>query len=107
MASTAATEVRIMAVEAARRGVRVFIATPLPGRPGGNRTIGDVFLIDYANRMRAVAAQEGAVLVDMYNLLLPDVTRYIGVDGLHPNEAGYARIAELWFDAIRNTLEVR
>ena len=106
-ASTAATEVRIMAGEAARRGMRVFIATPLPGRPAGNRTIADVFLIDYANRMRTVAATEGAVLVDVYNLLLPDVNRYIGVDGVHPNEAGYARIAELWFDAIRNTLEVR
>ena len=26
--------------------------------------------------------------------MLPDVFRYIGVDGLHPNEAGYTRIAE-------------
>ena len=77
-----------MAVEAARRGVRVFIATPLPGRPGGNRTIDNVLLIDYANRMRAVAATEGAVLVDLYNLMLPDVTRYIGVDGLHPERGG-------------------
>lgn len=106
-ASTAASEVRIMVTEANRRGVRVFLATPVPGRPGGNRTISDFFLVDYANRMRDVAAREGAVLVDIYSLLKPDVTRYIGVDGLHPNEAGYARIAELWFDAIRNTLEVR
>jgi lysophospholipase L1-like esterase len=106
-ASAAATEVRVMAVEAARRGVRVFIATPAPGRPGGSRTIGTFFLVDYANRMRDLAAREGAVLVDLYNLLLPDVNRYIGVDGVHPNEAGYARIAELWFDAIRNNLEVR
>jgi len=106
-ASTAANEVRIMAADARGRGARVFIATPLPARPGGNRTISTFLLIDYANRMRDVAAREGAVLVDIYNLLLPDVTRYIGVDGLHPNEAGYARIAELWFEAIRNTLEVR
>ena len=106
-ASTAANEIRIIAADARARGIRVFIATPLPGRPGGNRTIGDFFLVDYANRMRDVAAREGAVLVDIYTLLKPDVTRYIGVDGLHPNEAGYARIAELWFDAIRNNLEVR
>jgi lysophospholipase L1-like esterase len=106
-ASGAASEVRTMVIEANRRGVRVFLATPLPGRPGGNRTVSDFFLVDYANRMRDVAAREGAVLVDFYNLLKPDVVRYIGVDGLHPNEAGYARIAELWFDAIRNNLEVR
>jgi lysophospholipase L1-like esterase len=106
-ASTAASEVRIMAIEARSRGMRVFIATPLPGRPGGNRTISDFFLLDYANRMRDVAAREGAILVDIYNLLKPDVQRYIGVDGLHPNEAGYARIAELWLNAIRENLEVR
>ena len=106
-ASSAASEMRIIVADARARGVRVFLATPLPGRPGGNRTIGEFFLIDWANRMRDIAGREGAVLVDMYNLIRPDVTRYIGVDGLHPNEAGYARIAELWFDAIRNNLEVR
>ena len=106
-ASTAASEVRIIAADARARGIRVFLATPLPGRPGGNRTISDFFLVDYANRMRDIAAREGAILVDIYTLLKPDVTRYIGVDGLHPNEAGYTRIAELWFDAIRNNLEVR
>ena len=39
--------------------------------------------------------------------MLPDVFRYIGVDGLHPNEAGYTRIAELFFQAIQANLEVR
>ena len=106
-ASTAANEVRIMAAEGRARGARVFIATPAPARPGGTKAISTFLLVDYANRMRDVAAREGAVLVDIYSALLPDVTRYIGLDGLHPNEAGYARIAELWFDAIRNNLEVR
>jgi lysophospholipase L1-like esterase len=96
-----------MALEARQRGVRVFIATPVPGRPGGNRTISPFLLLDYANRMRDVAAREGAVLVDLYSAMLPDVQRYIGVDGLHPNEAGYARIADLFFQAIQADLEVR
>jgi lysophospholipase L1-like esterase len=106
-ASGAASEVRIMAAEARLRGARVFIGTPVPGRPNGNRTIETIFLVDYANRMRAVASQEGAVLVDLYAAMLPDVFRYIGVDGLHPNESGYARIAELFFQAIQANLEVR
>ncbi len=38
-ASGAANEVRIMAQEAKVRGMRVFIATPVPPRPNGNRTI--------------------------------------------------------------------
>ena len=96
-----------MAQEAKVRGMRVFIATPVPGRPGGNRTINPFLLLDYANRMRDMAAREGAVLVDLYAAMLPDVQRYIGVDGLHPNEAGYARIAELFFQAIQANLEVR
>jgi lysophospholipase L1-like esterase len=106
-ASSAATEVRIMAQGAKAQGARVFIATPVPGRPGGNKTIDPFLLRDYADRMRAIAAQEGAVLVDLYGLMLPDVFRYIGVDGLHPNEAGYARIAELFYEAIQRELEVR
>lgn len=106
-ASGAAREVRIMAAEAKARGARVFIATPVPGRPNGNRTINPILLEDYANRMRDVAHTEGAVLVDLYALMKNDVFRYIGVDGLHPNEAGYTRIAELFFEAIQRDLEVR
>ena len=85
----------------------MFIATPAPGLPNRSRSIGEFFLIDYANRMRAVASQEGAVLVDLYVQMLPDAQRYIGVDGLHPNEAGYAKIADLFFQAIQANLEVR
>ncbi len=66
-----------------------------------------MLLVDYANRMRRVAEQEGVTLVDLYTLMLPDAQRYIGVDGLHPNEAGYARIADLFFQAIQTALEVR
>jgi lysophospholipase L1-like esterase len=106
-ASGAANEVRIMAQGAKVQGARVFIGTPVPGRPGGNKTIDPFLLLDYANRMRAIASQEGAVLVDLYALMLPDVFRYIGVDGLHPNEAGYTRMAELFFEAIQRELEVR
>lgn len=106
-ASTAAFEVRMMVAEARTRGARVFLATPVPGRVGGFRAIDPFLLRDYADRMRAVASQEGAVLVDLYAAMLPDANRYLGVDGLHPNEAGYARMAELFADAIQRELEVR
>jgi len=105
-ASAAASEIEIMAAEARLRGMRVFIGTALPPRPGGNRAIGEIYVIDWNNRMRTVAARQGAVLVDLYTPILPEVTRYIGVDGLHPNEAGYAKIADLFFQAIQATLEV-
>jgi len=106
-ASSAASEMNIMAAEARNRGMRVFVATASPPRPGGNRTIAQVFIDDWNNRMRALAANQGAVLVDIYSAMLPDVTRYIGVDGLHPNEAGYAKIADVFFQAIQANFEVR
>lgn len=106
-ASAAAAEIRIWVAEAKARGIRVFLATPVPGKPGGNRTIQPVLLLDYANRMKRVAELEGVTLVDLYTLMLPDVQRYIGADGLHPNELGYARIADLFFQAIQTALEVR
>ncbi len=106
-ASGAASEIRNMAAEARLRGMRVFIATVAPGRPGGSKTIEPILLLDYANRMRAVAAGEGAVLVDIYQALLSGVFTYIGGDGLHPNEAGYTKIADTFFNAIQATLELR
>ena len=106
-ASSAATEVRIMASEARLRGMRVFIATLAPPRPGGGKAISQFLIDDFNGRVRALANTEGAVLVDVYAGLLTDVQRYIGVDGLHPTEAGYAKIADLFFQAIQNTFEVR
>jgi lysophospholipase L1-like esterase len=106
-ASGAANEIDIMAAEARARGIRVFLGTLCPPRPNGNRTIGQFFIDDYNGRMRNVAARQGATLVDVYSSLLTDVTRYIGVDGLHPTEAGYAKIADTFFQAIQNSLEIR
>jgi len=106
-ASSAASEIDIMAAEARNRGMRVFLGTAVPPRPGGNRTIDLIYIIDWNNRMRTVASRQGAVLVDLYSAILPEVNRYIGVDGLHPNEAGYAKIADLFFQAIQANLEVR
>ncbi len=105
-ASSAAQEIRNMAAEARRRGMRVFIATVAPGRPGGSKTIAPLLLTDYNNRMRSVAATEGAILVDVFAALSSDVNRFIGIDGLHPTELGYARIADTFFAAIRAEFEV-
>ncbi len=105
-ASIAAREVQTMAAEARGRGIRVFIATLPPARAGGNRAIRQLLLDDYNNRMRDVARREGAVLVEIYQALLGNVNLYIGVDGLHPTEAGYAKIAETFYNSIRTNLEV-
>jgi len=55
--------------------------------------------------IRNVAAAEGIPLVDVYTALAADVPRYISADGLHPTELGDAKIAELFFQALRTSLE--
>lgn len=96
-----------MIIESRARGARVFLATMLPTRAGGRNTQ-SVELLDLMNtKLRALAAAEGAVLVNLYDPMLPDAATLIGVDGLHPTEAGYRRMAELFFAAIQADLEVR
>jgi lysophospholipase L1-like esterase len=103
-ASGAAAAVSTMASEARNRGMRVFIATLTPAKPG-SRAIPDLFLLNYNDRMRTIARGEGAVLVDLFGALSTDVNAYIGIDGLHPNEAGYRKMAETFYAAIRADLE--
>jgi lysophospholipase L1-like esterase len=61
----------------------------------------------YNSRVQAVARGEGALLVDVYSALVTDLNAYIGIDGLHPTEAGYRRMAALFADAIRGEFELR
>jgi lysophospholipase L1-like esterase len=39
--------------------------------------------------------------------LLPGVDSYIGIDGLHPTEIGYRRMAETFYAAVVSDLEVK
>jgi lysophospholipase L1-like esterase len=95
-----------LAGEARRRGARVFICTLAPGRPGRLRIPTSVLEV-INDRLRNVVRTEGAVLVDLYNALLPDVNANVSIDGLHLTPLGYRRVAEAVFAAIRTDLEVR
>jgi lysophospholipase L1-like esterase len=104
-ASGAAAALSTMASEARNRGTRVFIATLAPSLPAPG-SIPPALLDDFNRRVHAVAAGEGAVLVDVYSALLSDVKAYIGADGVHLTASGYRKMAETFFAAIRATLEV-
>ena len=60
-------------------------------------------IASYNTALRDVARGEGALLVDFERDV--DVS-LIGLDGLHPTEAGYARMADVLFEAIRRRYEL-
>jgi lysophospholipase L1-like esterase len=96
-----------MAREVRNRGARLFLATVPPTRGAGQNAIALTLIQSLNSTIRTTARGEGAVLVDVYAALATDPTRYIGPDGLHPTEAGYLKIAETFFAAIRGDLEQR
>jgi lysophospholipase L1-like esterase len=95
--------------QARGRGVRVFVATLLPERGCSCRSYdyadGKDDIVPANDQIRAMAAAEGADLVDLHPPFSGETTTLLGLDGLHPNEAGYSRMAELFFEAIRQKLE--
>ena len=96
-----------MMQDARFRGARVFVSTMPPPRPSGRNAIPLDRILDLNHHIRLLAQGEGAVLVDSYGALAVDVNRYMGVDGLHPTEDGYRRMADEFFEAIRRDLEPR
>jgi lysophospholipase L1-like esterase len=96
-----------MAREGRQRGARVFIGLMPPPIAGRQRSVPDSVARGFNDQLRAIAAGEGAVVVDVYAALSGDVARYIGVDGHHPTEAGYSRIADEFLARIAESVESR
>lgn len=88
-------------------GVQVFLSTLMVAKPGGRNSPNPVVVDEVNAKIKAMAAAEGVVLVNLYDALQPEAATLIGVDGLHPTEAGYKRIADVFFAAIQANLEVK
>lgn len=92
-----------MVRDARHRGAFVMLATLPPQRPGpGSKATAPELLASYNAGLRVMAAKRGADLVDVNAQLPLDL---IGQDGLHPTEAGYQRLAEIFLDAIKSKYE--
>ena len=90
-------------------GVVPYLATIAPMNPNSAcipicRGGGAALVPAYNDRIRALASSEGITLVDVNKAFNGDFS-LLSTDGLHPNAAGYQRIAEAFFDAIKATLE--
>jgi lysophospholipase L1-like esterase len=91
-----------MVRDAGFRGVPVMLATLPPQRAGGRSAGAAAFVARYNDALKAMAAAKGAQAVDVFaQFPLAD----IGEDGLHPTEAGYARLAAIWLDALKARYE--
>jgi len=91
--------------EAQRRGIVVIVASLPPQNPDGSRGNGAEALPAFARDVKTMAADEGAIFLDLFNIL-GTWEGYIGVDGLHPTPTGYQRIAQLWQEAIQARFEI-
>jgi lysophospholipase L1-like esterase len=60
------------------------------------------WVADINDQLRAMAAEEGAVLADLHHVFLNSVPDYhtLFTDHVHPNDQGYAIMADEWFRAI-------
>jgi lysophospholipase L1-like esterase len=105
--STGLNGLLTMVRTARQRGVAVFVGTLPPVRPGGRLSLPVALVQSFNDGIRAGAAREGAVIVDLHAAMAANVSTLIGIDGLHPTEAGYQRMAETFFTAIRTTYEGR
>lgn len=99
----------VMTFHSQLRGAKVFIASMLPSRPGLRLSQDPAQLEEMNAKLQRMIDGEGkgAILVNLYDPMKAEVQTLIGSDGLHPTEAGYRRIAEIFFGAIRSELEVR
>jgi lysophospholipase L1-like esterase len=97
---------RQMVRDAKGRGIRRYLATIPPINPQGFR--GSVYAWERVpalnDSIRALAVSEGVTLVDVYQGFNNNFA-LLGVDGLHPNANGYAKIADVFYTAIKTTLE--
>jgi len=90
-----------MVRDAGFRGIPVMIGTLPPQRAGGPKATKLAVFPGINSSITEMAGKKGAQVVDFSQLPLS----LIGADGLHPSEAGYQRMAEIWFEAIKARFE--
>ena len=96
------TALRSMLLMAKESGASVILCTLPPQRAGGPRAADPFVIAAFNELVRNLARDEGVALVDLAREL--DVS-LIGADGLHPTDAGYVRMADVIFAALRDLFE--
>lgn len=107
--TAAISALRNMVRDAKSRGVKPYLAT-IPPMDGSSccprRGSAAPLVADFNHQIRGIASSEGIPLVEIYDAFNTAPSQYLSADGLHPNDAGYAKIGETFFNAVKSTLEV-
>lgn len=96
--SSIAGDLRAMVQTAKAAGSRVLLCTNPPAVDPDKTDIAAIPPLN--TEIRKIAAEEGVTLVDLYAIFLGRESIYLSPDGLHPNEAGYDRMALEFFNRI-------
>lgn len=98
--------VSALAAHARNRRLRTFLVN-LPPTKAGRRRVPISLITAFNDRLRVVARGEGAYYIDVFTPLSQDIDAMVGSDGLHLTEAGYRRMAETIFAALKDDLELK
>ncbi len=104
MVDTIAAAYQTMIRQSRAAGAAVIVSTILPERRGACRAydwldgVNDVAIVNA--RIRSMALEEGANVIDLYSVFEPQLDTLLGVDGLHPTDAGYQVMAQGFFAVI-------
>lgn len=90
-----------MIEEARGSGAQVIIGTLLPANPGALLPGTISLIVPFNAQLVPMATSSGAFVVDLHSAFLADMPDWIGPDGLHPTEAGYQELAQLFLTAIQ------
>jgi lysophospholipase L1-like esterase len=96
-------DLRSMIRTAQRRGAQVVVSQLLPvsAQREGSRPGTQAAILAFNQRIRRTSRELGlGEAVDLHTPFVQEPS-LLGQDGLHPTEAGYVRIAEIFFAAIR------
>jgi lysophospholipase L1-like esterase len=100
---TIANALRQMVQSAKNAGKKVVLCTLVPHKPheqSGMPRVDHNRWLSLNAAIQQIAASEGIVLVNMAAAFGTDPNSLISPDGMHPNNAGYERMAQALFDHI-------
>ena len=78
-----------------KRGVVPVLGTITPDNRRGKP------IVETNDLLRELASEKNIALADHYAAVAPNWS-IMTADGLHPNSAGYAKMAEVWYHAMKN-----